>query len=190
LDLVAEARKLHARLEDGAPEGVEAVVQLALEGVAGLAVGTPLGHALLERALALAPLAAERGPDLWVLLLLEAQLQRAQAPPLFMHRPLGALAGGLELVELPPLGPVALEHGQLVVHLLDDHRRAPAAGLLGAQHVTVDVIAHVEDAVAVDAEGCVQGLDVAAEDRKSTRLNSSHVKISDALFCLKKKKVE
>src|SRR6266511_5923237 len=29
---------------------------------------------------------------------------------------------------------------------------------------------------------------VAARDRKSTRLNSSHVKISYAVFCLKKKK--
>src|SRR5690606_39740035 len=28
-----------------------------------------------------------------------------------------------------------------------------------------------------------------AEDRKSTRLNSSHVKISYAVFCLKKKKL-
>src|SRR5471032_1281066 len=28
----------------------------------------------------------------------------------------------------------------------------------------------------------------AAEDRKSTRLNSSHIKISYAVFCLKKKK--
>src|SRR5690606_40707646 len=30
--------------------------------------------------------------------------------------------------------------------------------------------------------------DIAKEDRKSTRLNSSHVKISYAVFCLKKKK--
>src|SRR5207302_5168384 len=29
--------------------------------------------------------------------------------------------------------------------------------------------------------------DMAVEDRKSTRLNSSHVKISYAVFCLKKK---
>src|SRR5207249_9406824 len=29
-----------------------------------------------------------------------------------------------------------------------------------------------------------------AEDRKSTRLNSSHVSISYAVFCLKKKKIE
>src|SRR5437870_12674405 len=31
-------------------------------------------------------------------------------------------------------------------------------------------------------------LEAAAEDRKSTRLNSSHVAISYAVFCLKKKK--
>src|SRR5690554_7590795 len=30
---------------------------------------------------------------------------------------------------------------------------------------------------------------VGAEDRKSTRLNSSHVRISYAVFCLKKKKI-
>src|SRR5690606_35357896 len=33
------------------------------------------------------------------------------------------------------------------------------------------------------------GEDVPAQDRKSTRLNSSHVKISYAVFCLKQKKV-
>src|SRR5690606_41912115 len=33
-------------------------------------------------------------------------------------------------------------------------------------------------------------LDAGQEDRKSTRLNSSHVKISYAVFCLKKKKRE
>src|SRR5690606_41370832 len=34
----------------------------------------------------------------------------------------------------------------------------------------------------------VQEVRAAPEDRKSTRLNSSHVKISYAVFCLKKKK--
>src|SRR5690606_40418578 len=33
-----------------------------------------------------------------------------------------------------------------------------------------------------------KALEGAAKDRKSTRLNSSHVKISYAVFCLKKKK--
>src|SRR3712207_8655155 len=32
------------------------------------------------------------------------------------------------------------------------------------------------------------GIDVAVQDRKSTRLNSSHANISYAVFCLKKKK--
>src|SRR5690349_22563392 len=35
---------------------------------------------------------------------------------------------------------------------------------------------------------CVRLLDSLAKDRKSTRLNSSHVEISYAVFCLKKKK--
>src|SRR3712207_7793188 len=34
------------------------------------------------------------------------------------------------------------------------------------------------------------GLDVLDEDRKSTRLNSSHANISYAVFCLKKKKTQ
>src|SRR5690554_7752506 len=39
------------------------------------------------------------------------------------------------------------------------------------------------------AVGAAQGLSGAAlQDRKSTRLNSSHVRISYAVFCLKKKK--
>src|SRR5436305_5212152 len=35
---------------------------------------------------------------------------------------------------------------------------------------------------------CPPGNHHAAQDRKSTRLNSSHVRISYAVFCLKKKK--
>src|SRR5437870_10240751 len=38
------------------------------------------------------------------------------------------------------------------------------------------------------ALGSPTGEDVPGEDRKSTRLNSSHVAISYAVFCLKKKK--
>src|SRR5207302_3095306 len=36
---------------------------------------------------------------------------------------------------------------------------------------------------------CVREFYVAGRDRKSTRLNSSHVKISYAVFCLKKKNI-
>src|SRR5690554_7511148 len=35
--------------------------------------------------------------------------------------------------------------------------------------------------------GAVRGLFLGVRDRKSTRLNSSHVRISYAVFCLKKK---
>src|SRR5690606_9356034 len=45
------------------------------------------------------------------------------------------------------------------------------------------LLAEVRDAVGLSTEG-------AGLDRKSTRLNSSHVKISYAVFCLKQKKVE
>src|SRR5690349_23537801 len=38
-------------------------------------------------------------------------------------------------------------------------------------------------------DGC-ERIGVVGEDRKSTRLNSSHVEISYAVFCLKKKKRE
>src|SRR5690625_7913362 len=36
---------------------------------------------------------------------------------------------------------------------------------------------------------CLPGLVAVIRDRKSTRLNSSHVAISYAVFCLKKKKI-
>src|SRR5690606_42022922 len=76
-------------------------------------------------------------------------------------------------------------------------------GLAGPQQPMIDehageLIAHG----AVHERRCHRGIDPAAQaadhlgradllldqDRKSTRLNSSHVKISYAVFCLKKKK--
>src|SRR3712207_6968418 len=42
--------------------------------------------------------------------------------------------------------------------------------------------------LAADAETVVTVRELADEDRKSTRLNSSHANISYAVFCLKKKK--
>src|SRR5690606_41454535 len=42
--------------------------------------------------------------------------------------------------------------------------------------------------VAIGISQFVPAVDLQQEDRKSTRLNSSHVKISYAVFCLKKKK--
>src|SRR5205807_6013796 len=51
------------------------------------------------------------------------------------------------------------------------------------------VIAAMEDAIAKAARARYGSeTDVHAEDRKGTRLNSSHLVISYAVFCLKKKK--
>src|SRR5699024_12188404 len=62
----------------------------------------------------------------------------------------------------------------------------------------VSIIAHPtgrligrRDGYSVDMEKLIKHAketDTALEDRKSTRLNSSHVSISYAVFCLKKKK--
>src|SRR5690349_23661853 len=61
--------------------------------------------------------------------------------------------------------------------------------------VTWNAVTAVADAIAVDAM-IVRGRmkssmnSCLVEDRKSTRLNSSHVEISYAVFCLKKKKIK
>src|SRR3989442_11886851 len=39
------------------------------------------------------------------------------------------------------------------------------------------------------AHAVIRSIDTSAADRKSTRLNSSHVRISYAVFCLKKKNI-
>src|SRR5207253_4216444 len=56
-----------------------------------------------------------------------------------------------------------------------------ARGVVGEQHLAVLRVRVVVPAEAVIIEG-----EEGDEDRKSTRLNSSHVAISYAVFCLKK----
>src|SRR5436305_6741998 len=58
-------------------------------------------------------------------------------------------------------------------HLALDHHLRRDPGVIGADHP--------QGVLALQPR-------VADEDRKSTRLNSSHVRISYAVFCLKKKK--
>src|SRR5690606_41183028 len=62
--------------------------------------------------------------------------------------------------------------------VLDDHRRQSLEGFVEQDDLR---IAH-------QRPGDGEHLLLAPGDRKSTRLNSSHVKISYAVFCLKKKK--
>src|SRR5207302_4721779 len=66
---------------------------------------------------------------------------------------------------------------RLALFLLDEPR---VEWVLGAAERTTDGVER-----GLPAEDACLGL-VGLEDRKSTRLNSSHVKISYAVFCLKK----
>src|SRR5690606_41026818 len=63
--------------------------------------------------------------------------------------------------------------------------RAEAAGLKAQWRAPRG---DADEALALHARYCDLLVMSKAEDRKSTRLNSSHVKISYAVFCLKKKK--
>src|SRR5207249_2331552 len=76
-----------------------------------------------------------------------------------------------------------------------------AAGIVRAateQGISYPVPAEVSAIPGKGARGIVEGMEVTVvspgflkeRDRKSTRLNSSHVSISYAVFCLKKKKEE
>src|SRR3712207_7820139 len=66
------------------------------------------------------------------------------------------------------------------------HLQQPGAGavVLGQRAEDDRADRHVD----ADAEG-VGAADDLEQDRKSTRLNSSHANISYAVFCLKKKKI-
>src|SRR5436305_6196232 len=72
--------------------------------------------------------------------------------------------------------------------VLVEHRESQASDLLGPPHVGDDGLGAV--AAGGDGGDAVLGPLVVdlGEDRKSTRLNASHVRIAYAVFCLKKKK--
>src|SRR5690554_119723 len=96
--------------------------------------------------------------------------------------------------------------GVAAVEQLVEFVQMPAAAVDGAQSAAAlhafQVVEGAGQAVQVERRDALQGqhqvlaaqetLDLpgvpAAPDRKSTRLNSSHVRISYAVFCLKKKK--
>src|SRR5436309_14712762 len=78
-------------------------------------------------------------------------------------------------------------HDALPIFLARLPRELPhEASLHLASLLRIDVVA--ESAVAASPAERLAAAEEALRDRKSTRLNSSHVKISYAVFCLKKKK--
>src|SRR2546427_8454489 len=76
------------------------------------------------------------------------------------------------------------------IYTLSLHDALPICDAVGDAEGAVHVVGHLDGG---DGELLVQVLDElvdarSGEDRKSTRLNSSHSQISYAVFCLKKKK--
>src|SRR5699024_11505746 len=68
---------------------------------------------------------------------------------------------------------------------------AAGGAFVAAQPLALELGQSSLDSVRVDAElggEPANARDLGSRDRKSTRLNSSHVSISYAVFCLKKKK--
>src|SRR5690606_40511509 len=91
----------------------------------------------------------------------------------------------------PPLDDVAFLLGPWL-RAGDDWKRIPRFATLDsdtAEAVLAEAGRFCAEVLApLNAVGDVQGCRLVDGDRKSTRLNSSHVKISYAVFCLKKKK--
>src|SRR5690349_22220859 len=67
----------------------------------------------------------------------------------------------------------------------DPVRRGPAHATTDETMAMTHELMHLREVFLVDREASAW-----VEDRKSTRLNSSHVEISYAVFCLKKKNRE
>src|SRR3712207_8708770 len=65
--------------------------------------------------------------------------------------------------------------------------RSPAGGAVGERGGTVVGLHRARAVGGADGELVLAGREVHRQDRKSTRLNSSHANISYAVFCLKKK---
>src|SRR5690554_7642081 len=74
----------------------------------------------------------------------------------------------------------------IVVYAAEAYTKAPVTSDKNVLLNALDDIKY--DRIIQDGTGIGVGLATAIKDRKSTRLNSSHVRISYAVFCLKKKK--
>src|SRR3712207_8493002 len=87
--------------------------------------------------------------------------------------------------EISPLSlhdalPICAEH-------YDETVVATAAKLAARRRRGIHILALVTVPSALPIDGRMPEEEAAAQDRKSTRLNSSHANISYAVFCLKKK---
>src|SRR5690606_42075347 len=79
------------------------------------------------------------------------------------------------------------QHRARLLRVLVDHQPARLGDRRGALVDDAGVVGGEVDAAVAGAATEAVVPERAVQDRKSTRLNSSHVKISYAVFCLKKK---
>src|SRR5207253_4783622 len=91
----------------------------------------------------------------------------------------------LLLFVLHPAG-LRFRGGVVRVRTIEPHAFSPPA-LIELRADDVPALAQVQDAM-LQSGGPAPGQALVRRDRKSTRLNSSHVASSYAVFCLKKKK--
>src|SRR5690606_40871946 len=102
------------------------------------------------------------------------------SPPTSQHLPSFPTRRSSDLAMAENEGTAGRETGTMRV------KRGLAEMLKGG--VIMDVVDPEQAKIAEDAGAtAVMALERVPSDRKSTRLNSSHVKISYAVFCLKKK---
>src|SRR3712207_8822495 len=88
-------------------------------------------------------------------------------------------------------GPASLSGALHLSRLVKEHNEAVAKGTRQGRALGDIEIAVIEKGASIGSHilsGAVMDPKALKEDRKSTRLNSSHANISYAVFCLKKKK--
>src|SRR5690349_23784367 len=94
------------------------------------------------------------------------------------------------MIRPPPSSPLfpytTLFRSQACRGVVDDVAGASIHYQVKFPETLVKIVVRDRDAAAAQAR--LDAIDAELRDRKSTRLNSSHVEISYAVFCLKKKK--
>src|SRR5699024_12047634 len=107
---------------------------------------------------------------------------------LFLSGQREAVPGTCVTITLDGRRPMPVEIQALTTHQVAPNPRRTTAGVDSARVSMTLAVLHGRLGVDTGARDVYVATVGGARDRKSTRLNSSHVSISYAVFCLKKKK--